>query len=373
MNNTRISDDCEFLEMVNYIDCTNESSDELKLKRGLVYEKGTSNILASCFAYTDVYTIDDHDKIQNIIDNFSDWNFFYSLEATLIRLLYYNNEWRIITNKKLDAFKSRWSCRETFGQLFQNALCKIFSKDQDAILDWFFDLLDKEKIYCFLIKSNNENRIVCHYKKDSIVYLGTLNKGSEFVYDPLPPLDIPEFKQFATPTRIDVNSFADLESIVCNVNCYEYQGIIAIHKTINRQIKILNSEYKQLFELRNNNPNLRFRYLELRNDAALVEKFYKLYPKFAEVFDSYEDALYKISRIIYQYYVSRYIKNQFVTLPKEEFLVMKKCHDHYLKDRQNNKVFSKTVFHFLTNEPPLNLYKMIRRLHINLSINKIEY
>ena len=372
MDLTRVSDYNEHFEMINYIDCYNDSPDELKIKRGLVYDKNTSDILIPSFAYTDVYTMDDEEKIKDILQDFHDWNFFYSLEATLLRVFYHEGSWHIITNKKLDAFRSRWSCRETFGQLFKDALCKLFHKESADVLEWFYQLLDKEKIYCFLIKSNSENRIVCHYKKDPIVYLGTLRKGGEFIHESGLP-DIPEFQSFSTPAGVVVNDMTELGDAVNNVNCFEYQGVIVMHKSKNRQIKIMNDEYKELFELRNNNPNLRFRYLELRHDPIMVKKFYKLYPKYADIFDTYEDALHRIARIIYQFYVSRYIKNQFVTLPKEEFLVMKKCHDWYLQDRLNNKIFSKVVFEFLSQESPLNLYKMIRRLLINQDINKNNF
>ena len=120
--------------------------------------------------------------------------------------------------------------------------------------------------------------------------------------------------------------------------------------------------------MRGNNPNLRFRFLELRNDPEKLKLLYFLYPKSADIFDQYDDTLHKISRMIYHFYVNRYIKNQFITLPREEFLIMKKCHDWYLTDRQNNRIFSKKVMEFMMDEPPLNLYKMIRRFNLNQNL-----
>jgi hypothetical protein len=92
---------------------------------------------------------------------------------------------------------------------------------------------------------------------------------------------------------------------------------------------------------------------------------YLLYPKSAEVFDQLEDTIRKISRMIYHFYVNRYIKNQFITLPKEEFQLMKKCHNWYLEDRKNNRIFSQKVLEIMAGEEPLHLYKMIRRFTLN--------
>jgi hypothetical protein len=166
----------------------------------------------------------------------------------------------------------------------------------------------------------------------------------------------------------DISSVDELLDRVEELDFNLYQGIIAQHKTNFKQIKIVNKEYEKYYQLRGNNPNVRFRYLELRNYPDKLNDFYYLYPKSATVFDQYEETLHKISRMIYHFYVNRYIKNQFVTLPKEEFLVMKKCHEWYCQDKKMNRVFSKKVMEILNNEPSLHLYKMIRRYNFNQNL-----
>jgi hypothetical protein len=361
-----VTDSNQILEMKNYNECTNDSPEELKLQRGLIYEKSSNEILVQSFGYNDSYTLDEIDVFKNVLNPIEDWNFYFSVEATLLRIFHYENNWYIVTHKKLDAFKSRWSCRETFGELFVNALSKLFDKKVENVLEWFYTLLDPNKVYCFLLKSNFENRIVCQYykKEDKIVYLGIFNIGNEYVFDSNIP-NIKEFEQFGLPIKAEINSLEDMIVIISKINCFEYQGLIAMHKTKNKQIKIYNSDYKRYFDLRGNNPNLRFRYLELRNNPEKINMLYHLYPKSADIFDQYEDILNKISRMIYHFYVNRYIKNQFITLPKEEFLIMKKCHDWYLQDRKNNRIFAKKVLEFMSEDSALNLYKMIRRFHLN--------
>lgn len=369
MDSIKITDSDDILEMYNYEECENDSPKDLKNKRGIIMDKVSKKIVASSFGYTDLFNCKDLDKIKETLNDIKDWNFFYSVEATLLRIFNYNEKWYLVTHKKLDAFKSRWSCRDTFGDLFSQALAKKFNKEVNEIMDWFYSLLDKEKVYNFLLKTNFENRIVCQYnnKQEKILFLGTFKQGDVIQLNFEDNVEN-ELGEFAKPTYINIDSIDNLIQKVEELNCFEYQGIIAINKNDFKQIKIFNSEYDKFYKLRANNPNLRFRYLELRNDSEKLKLLYFLYPKFADLFDQYEDTIYKISRMIYHFYVNRYIKNQFITLPKEEFLVMKRCHDWYLTDRKNNRIFSKKVLEFLSEEQPLNIYKMIKRYNLNQNL-----
>lgn len=90
-----------------------------------------------------------------------------------------------------------------------------------------------------------------------------------------------------------------------------------------------------------------------------------LYPIYQDMFLEYENILYQIAKLVRYYYIQRYIKNKYVTLPKEEYILMKKCHDWYLSDREENKINVTKVFDILTKEDTLALYKMIRRYQMN--------
>jgi hypothetical protein len=371
MENIKTTDADEKLEMLNYVDCDNDSPDSIKSQRGIVIDKVDKTQIVGSFGYTNQYIVNEKEEIEAVLGSIENWNFFYSIEATLIRIAHINEKWYIMTHKKLDAFKSRWSCKDTFGDLFESLLARMMDKPKsEKVLDsLLYSVLDKNKVYCFLLKSNFENRIVCqyNYKNDKIVYLGCFEKGTIVNLDTSIP-SMKEFELFAKPEQVLITSVEDLFQKVESINCFEYQGIIACNKESLTQVRIFNQDYWKFYELRGNNPNLRFRFLELRNDPEKLKLLYYLYPKSADIFDQYEDTLHKISRMIYHFYVNRYIKNQFITLPKEEFLIMKKCHDWYLLDRQNNRIFSKKVMEFMMEDPPLNLYKMIRRFNLNQNL-----
>lgn len=371
-DNIRCTDSDEKLSVYNYVHCDNQSDKETKSARGIVYDKD-KNVIVKTFGYTDEYISSSRREAEERMGcNLSDWNVCHSMEGTLLRVFHYDNEWYLSTHKKLNAFRSRWSCRDTFGEIFRKNLYEIY-EEHDDLLNEFFSRLDKEKVYVFLLRNNNENRIVCqtHFIKNNerIVYVGFFEKNGNFHLNQGNPEE-EWLQKMVFPKILDIETVDAVFETLQSINPYEYQGLIFFSKSSNDQFKVLHPRYAELFKLRDNNPNLRFRYLELRNDPDKKKQLYSLYPRSADVFDEYENILYKIARMIYHYYVSRYIKNKYVTLPREEYLIMKKCHDWYLCDRQNNRIFTSKIMEFLNEEPPLNLYKMIRQYMSNYQNNK---
>lgn len=367
-NSIKCTDSNGKLSVFNYTFCDNQSNSDVKSTRGVVIDKD-NQVIVKTFGYTDEFLLSDREEIERRLQNLGDWDVQYSLEGTLIRVFSYDNEWYISTHKKLNAFKSRWSCRETFGEIFRKGIHELFYEEakMDDVLAEFLEGLDKEKVYLFLLRSNQENRIVCqaHFVKklEKIIHVGCFDSEGHFLINRGDHGGW--LGRMASPQFIQVDTLDDVLAMVDNVNHFEYQGLIFFHKERPDQFKIVNPRYHELYQLRDNNPNLRFRYLELRNDPDKVRQLYALYPRSADIFDEYENTLYKIARMIYHYYVSRYIKNKYITLPREEYLIMKKCHDWYLSDRQNNRIFTAKIMEFLSQEPPLNLYKMIRQYMSN--------
>lgn len=364
------------LEIFSYTDCQNDTTDEVKKQRGLIQDKD-GNVVVTSFGYTDEFTEADLDDItQRVGESLGDWVFHQSVEGTLLRMFFYNDQWYLSTHKKLNAFKSRWSCRQTFGELFVNGLEEIFQRK--SAFEWLQEQLPRENVYFFLVRANQQNRIVCHThhlkKNEGIVFLGHYAENHEFVFyekgrtdDSLAVLRVME-----SPLTIP-NGFSTVQEIVDTVKGIDpflFQGVIAFRKGGFESFKVLNSEYVRYYNVRGNNPNLRFRYLEVRTQPDQLKLLYVLYPKYTILFDEYEGTLYEIAKVIYQFYVNRYIKNQYITLPREEYLLLKKCHQWYLADRKNNRIFTQKVLEILASEPPLHLYKMIRRFHLDRGDNK---
>ena len=71
--------------------------------------------------------------------------------------------------------------------------------------------------------------------------------------------------------------------------------------------------------------------------------------------------LFEISRNIYTAYVQRFIKKKFVTVPSEEFMVIRACHNWHEQDRMNNRISIEKVITTLNQQSPTVLNRMLRR------------
>ena len=351
------------LKILNYNECGRDSPDELKRVRGWVQDTDTGDILFETFPYTEEYNSSEQIPFFSSCDGkavLEDWDVFYSLEGCLLRVFWHKDRWYISTNKKLNAFKSRWASRKSFGDIFRDGLVHTNGGNEN-VLEALLDQMDKNLVHLFLVRYNHENRVVCSAPRDlgSVCFIGSwdnrtkkLDREWKHPIKVIVPVPVQEI-----PTTI-----GDLAN---SVDIREYQGVILFHKHKNLQVKIYSSQYDRLYKLRGNNPNIRFRYLEVRRDPAVRDEFVRLYPLYEDLFLEYENILYQLAKLIRYYYIQRYIKNKYVTLPKEEYILMKKCHDWYLLNRAENKINVAKVLEILNKEDTLALYKMIRRFQIN--------
>lgn len=363
-----VMDQDEGLKVLNYHECDRDSSDDLKKVRGWIQETETGKILFETFPYTEEYNGDEEipflTKGQNILE---EWDIYYSMEGCLLRIFWYKDRWYISTNKKLNAFKSRWASRKSFGDIFRDGLVQTNGGNEN-ILEVLLDQMDKSKIHLFLVRYNHENRVVCSAPKDFefVYFIGSWDEEKK-------TLDREWKHPIKVNTPIAIKEIpTTIHDLVNNVDIQKYQGVIFFHKKKNLQIKLYSNEYQRLYKIRNNNPNIRFRYLEVRQDPDVKQEFIRLYPLYEDLFLEYENILYQLAKLIRYYYIQRYIKNKYVTLPKEEYILMKKCHDWYLLNRVENKINVTKVLEILNNEEVLALYKMIRRFQIN-QYNQEQY
>ena len=166
------------------------------------------------------------------------------------------------------------------------------------------------------------------------------------------------------PEKFNFQNLDDLFEYVNGVDIYRLQGIIVFAPN-NFQYKIFNKEYFDLYKVRGNEPSLKFRYLQIRMNKRFNNLLNYLYPTFSPIFEEYENNIYGIGKLIHKAYIERFIKNQYVTVPMEEFAVIKACHDWHMKDREKNKISLNKVMEVLNEQTPTNINKMIRRFYID--------
>ena len=361
--NTVDSDQENKLDMLCYVKCSENDSTLLKKCRGVVFNG--DNLVMKAFPYTIEYNHTQLKEVEKVFDDFKNWSFFESHEGALIRFFYFGEKWYISTHRKLNAFKSKWSSSESFGTSFKNALnsevehnedFKNSLPDGDNILERFQSNLDKKKQYMFLVCNNTDNRIVCSVPERPTAYhVGTFVDG-KLVWD--------ENVYLPTPKKISLTSVEEVFEFVENISYKEIQGLIAFDEVKQRVVKVYHKDYQDLFSARGNEPSIKFRYLQVRMNRRSLNMLCHLYPQMVQTFDDYENTLYDIACSIYNSYVQRFIKKSFVTVPREEFAIIRKCHSWHLENRDSNRISINKVIEVMNQAPPTHLNHMIRRTKI---------
>ena len=349
------------LELLCYVRCGPNDSALLRQCRGVVFHG--KEIVMHAFPYTVEYTEGDKEQIKEKIEPvFDQCSFFDSYEGALIRVFHFSGRWYTSTHRKLNAFRSKWASRESFGTCFKRALeseVNTNSKLKEAIpegdeglLERFQGTLDKSNQYMFLVRHTEENRIVSAAPETpTLFHVGTFIDGELSLDD---DINIPY------PGKHTFKDIGALVDYVQDVDIKDLQGVICFAPD-NRQYKIIHCDYQDLFRARGNEPSIKFRYLQVRMNRRFTDMLYHLYPKWEEKFDEIENTLYEIARNIYTAYVQRFIKKRFVTVPTEEFIVIRECHRWHEEDRTNNRISIERVIETLNQQNPTALNRMIRR------------
>ena len=361
----KLVDSQDGLDLFCYVKCDEESSDLLKKCRGVVFNGDM--VVMNGFPYTHEYTEENHEIINEKIGLiFNQCSVYESHEGSVIRMFNYNGKWYTTTNRKLDANKSKWSSKDSFGFFFRQALesevennenlrAHITSDDTIDIVDRFQNLLDVNKQYMFLLLNNEQNRIVCSDPERPTVYhVGTFVNGV---------LNMDEDIYIPYPKKHTFDFIGDLYDYIESIDIQKIQGLI-IFAPDNKQYKIFNKEYYDLYRVRGNEPSIKFRYLQVRMDKRYNKLLHYLYPAFSKVFDDYENIIYSIAKFIHKSYLDRFVRNQYTSVPGDEFSVIRACHSWHLENRETNKITLNKVIEVLNTQPATNINKMIRRFYL---------
>lgn len=365
-NRVRVTDHDEAsgLELLCYVHCGPNDNNIMQQCRGVVFNKET--IVMRSFPYTVEHIHTDQAAIEaDIQPVFQNCSFYDSYEGALVRMFYFDGRWYTSTHRKLNAFHSKWASRESFGTSFKKALeaevehnsdlRKALPNGDDGLFERFQKLLDTKKQYMFLVRHNEENRIVCATpKRPTLYHVGTFVDGD---------LVMTENIHLPYPKKHTFQNISDLVNYVSKIDIRDLQGVI-VFAPDNKQYKIIHKEYIDLFRARGNEPSIKFRYLQVRMDPRMVNMLYHLYPSMKDTFTEYENSLYAVAKTIYNSYVQRHIKAKWSTLPTEEYKVDCACHAWHEADRKNNRVTLDKVIEILNEQTPTALNQMIRRYHM---------
>lgn len=315
------------------------------------------------------------DKLESLnFDIVTKCRFFEANEGTVLRVFNANGKWYTITNKKIDAFYSKWAAKtETFGCYLAKALFALLNPDHAGDVPDFGDIttakeyvnqiwstsLDPEKRYFFLLKSSEEERIVCDADK-AVLNIGVIDKNNHLSLDELVKLKTAiNTGDVIVPNPIEhrISSLDDLTKKIDNVDPKKHAGLLAIFKTDfsgndieadieqHIHIKLLNPTYKRLQSLRGNIPSLRFRLFQLTYltnremqlnplvQPSYVEDFKQLYYPRCE---NMLKVVWTVVQDLFQKYQSKYVKHEttYEELPQKTENTLRIIHNEYLISKQ---------------------------------------
>lgn len=311
------------------------------------------------------------DRLESLdFDIVTKCRFFEANEGTVIRVFNANNKWYTITNKKIDAFCSKWAAKtETFGCHLAKSLFVLLNPDHNGDMPDFDDIstaknyvnqtwsvsLDPKKRYFFLLKSSKEEKIVCDVDM-GILNIGVINENNRLSLDEMVKLSQNNTtRDVIVPSPIEhhVSSLDELTGKINNTNPKKCAGLLAIFKTDfsgndieadieqHIHIKLLSPTYKRLQSLRGNTPSLRFRLFQLTYlsnkemqlnppvQPSYVEDFKQLY------FPQCENMLkvvWVVTQDLFKKYQSIYVKheNVYEDLSPKTKSTLRIIHNEYL-------------------------------------------
>lgn len=354
-----IEDQTSTLTLSHYQNATDELPSDVKRTRGrIVNDK--DEVVCSSFGYTPEYTVGvDSEKYTPLLKNLSECTVYRSEEGSLLRLFMNESRWHGSTHKRIDAFTSRWSSSKTFGEWFMVALEHFFlngaGKDtlefenHDELYDRFCATLDPDLVYTFLLRTNEETKMVCTTPIHPTVYFCGAFKNEKHVSNVT--LSIPY------PLRVSFQSVEEMETYVLSLNPFEYQGVI-IMLPDDTTIKITHPVNMKTKLVRGSEPDIRCAYLRIRKNKDDTELFKTIFPKFN--IKLIEEQLYYMIKYLHSMYVRRYIKKLYTVVNPVLFNIMRTAHTWHVLDRVNNIVTFEKMMDIMDEEPSYKLFRMLQ-------------
>lgn len=365
-------DDTSDLDLFCYIKCSQSDDRVVQDCRGAVFHKDT--LVMRGFPYTPECNHTEIERLAELLPDFSKCRFFDAYEGALIRVFFFDGKWYVSTHRKLNAFRSKWSSKESFGTIFKRALLhevenndtlRATLPDGESVIDRLCETLNKDRQYMFHVSNTRENRIVCLAPEHpTLFHVGTFIDGKLDLDD---NINIPHPYEHSEFMNVD-----ELSHMVGTMGAKKYQGII-VFLPDNRQLKVLSQEYQDFFRVRANEPSVKYRYLQVRMNRRLTNGLYTLYPEHVKEFDDYENTIYKIAQNIHRAYIARYINKRYITVPTQEYKVIRACHAWHCADRENNRISEDKVIDELNKQSATDLNHMIRRFRVDVARQKEQH
>ena len=217
----------------------------------------------------------------------------------------------------------------TFRKMFLEALRANEGEDVNDLA--CLDELSEEYCYNFILQ-HPSNHIVLHVLAP-VAYLVSVYHLKGSIATAIPATVYEEWNCFLGvrgliefPKRFEEDSYDKLEEIHCSANSpHDKVGLMFTNVKTGIMASLENPTYKEVRELRGNNPNLQYQYLCLLRMGKVMD-FLKFFPQYKQVFYRFYKEFQEFITNVHQSYVSYYVRKSGQQISKKYFPLIYKLH-----------------------------------------------
>ena len=236
-------------------------------------------------------------------------------DGTLIRVYNHNGEWKFSTTGMIYPDRG-WGGNRTFADMFS---------ELDETID--YAALDESSCYYYMMRHPGNYNVVKHSSPE-LVLVRTINCNTLEIVD----VDI----------DVDVSDVSDsLESITSIIRkidlCHKPGPILVgevglmVKDNDGNMYRFETDCYKEANEIKMNQPDPRYRYLELRNDQDQIDTYLTFFPDQKDAFDLMQKKFNDLATCLFNQYINHYAKRNKVVFHSRHVSFIKEIHELYLQ------------------------------------------
>jgi len=306
-NSIKLIKDKDFskLYLLKYIksdddDVNRFNNPAIRQARGIILENETNKIIC--------YGLDKFNKKPDTF-NISECQIEEAIDGTQIRLYYYNNEWNVTTARCISAKKSKWNYVKTFYNLFE---------DVKHFID--YEKLNKKCTYTFIMR-HIENRIINNVKRNELIHIHT--RDNETLLEIDSDIGVEKPKQYV---------FENYEDFLKDLDQFDFETKGYVVQCKSDRYMYHTKNYEEVKELKGNNLNSAYQYLELLNNNNL-DKYLEYFPESELKFNNVIRDIDEYCKEIHRLYLSKHVRKEQIQIPNTYKDLLYKLHGKYLNER----------------------------------------
>ena len=320
----------------NYNTLNNDSPQWEKYCKGCVLDKNTNTILM----VPPIKSIEIDNKELYDIKDIEHIKFYELIDGVMINIFYnpFDKKWNISTRSQINCM-NRWN-NKSFKDL-------LYECDPD----FSFDNFDEKYTYSFVLR-HKDNRIISPIIQNSLILVQVRNQNTLEIIN-MDDIDI-KYEKISNISYKDLIENIEDKKLFYGIKGYTF------YKD-NKRYKIINNNYKIVYEIKPNTNNLMLTYLEIKKMKKLKQYLF-YFPENKQIFNKYFNFLKEYSVKLYTYYCEIFIKKNksIKDVPYEYRKLLYNIHSSYLNT--GNKINISKIIDILNNTNTKLLTNIINNL-----------